>query len=518
MATEEMKGNGNDKATTEGVDHATTVDNNEHVDHEAILTGVVALASLFSNCIEAFNLILPGHKWEKEEQLLLCRIGLQQARLLIWGAVVGITSPPASVTDRAVPKHPSAAYPDIKEPTFFGQRDERLDEPETRKKLEDALSAIVDRASGTTREEMMEKYGLKPPKKFGSEYQPALDLNRLEQFRELWELLREVAETYAQISTARSSSITKTSWVIADAAKTAGFVQLITENIDFLITLMDVKEKVDRGMHMDIKSLGWHLSADRSRIALDISKLRLINDICKADYPEYLPATQVALDNIERERKENVFAYNPYASAMAVPVSTPHASPATGRRGSIQPFAPSPQPNGHSTSNGEKSKRPGLFGGLFKSFGKSSKPRHEVINAGRSQSVAVPSSAPMANGPDESDPPRALSETGPVRSDSQGFMPEPEPGRPMSVGAIMETPTEAVRSKSVGDILDLRPETEEDAILTEKLKLQRLDTDSTIKDDEEMGDAAGDGGPVASAISRHDQFHGLGRQGTKMNW
>ena len=117
---------GSDKASTEHID------NKDGVDHEAALTGAVALANLFSNCVEAFNLILPGHKWEREEQLLLCRLGLQQARLLIWGSVVGVTSPPSSVTDRAVPKHPSAAYPDLKEPTFFGPRDARLDEPHFR--------------------------------------------------------------------------------------------------------------------------------------------------------------------------------------------------------------------------------------------------------------------------------------------------------------------------------------------------------------------------------------------------
>src|ERR1700761_6590490 len=162
----------------------------KHAEHEAILTGVVALANLFGTCVEAFGLIHPSHKWEKEEQLLLCRLGIQQARLLIWGDVVGVSSPPSSVTDRAVPKHPSAAYPDLKEPTFFGPRDKRLDEPETRTTIDDALSAISDRSSHTTREEMMEKYGLKPPKRFTSEYQPALDTNRLEGFRERYELLK----------------------------------------------------------------------------------------------------------------------------------------------------------------------------------------------------------------------------------------------------------------------------------------------------------------------------------------
>ncbi len=225
-----------EKASMEHNDNAA-----RHADHEAALAGAVALANLFSNCVEAFNLITAGQKWQRDEQLLLCRLGLQQARLLIWGSVVGVSSPPGSVTDRAVPKHPSAAYPDLKEPTFFGHRDERLDDPEIRRQVEDALAAIVDRSAHASREEMMEKYGLKPPKKFENGHQPALDLNRLESFREQYELLQEVAESYAQISARRNASITRTSWVVADLGKFSSFIALTTEKIDFLISLLDVK-------------------------------------------------------------------------------------------------------------------------------------------------------------------------------------------------------------------------------------------------------------------------------------
>ena len=95
-------------------------------EHEALLPGVMALANLFSNTVEAFGLIRASQRWEREEQLLLSRLGIQQARLLIWGDILGVSSPPPSVTNQAVPKHPSAAYPDLKEPTFFAPRDARL--------------------------------------------------------------------------------------------------------------------------------------------------------------------------------------------------------------------------------------------------------------------------------------------------------------------------------------------------------------------------------------------------------
>lgn len=465
--------------------------------HEAVLTGVVALANLFSNCVEAFGLIHPGQKWQKEEQLLLSRLGIQQARLLIWGDVVGVSSPPKSVTDRAVPKHPSAAYPDLSEPTFFPPRDERLDDTETRKTLEDALSAIVDRSSTASREEMMEKYGLKPPKKFSSDYQQALDTNRLEAFRERYELLKEVAESYAHLNTRRKNSIVSTSWIIADFAKFDGFIKLTQEKVDFLIGLLDIKERVDQGMRMDIKAIGWHLSADRARIAADVSKLRLITEACNDEYPEYLPATQQALANIDRERRENIADYNPYASALATPVSTPHHESQTARRGSTPlVHAPHGHTNGATpaASSAEKHKRPGLFGRFFNKS-------HHDPKAGRSQSV----SATSGSG-NEDQPARSLSDTGPVRPMSHDSMEPTDPARSKSVGAALEAPIQRVRSKSVGEILDA-PVNHDDQLLQEKL--QRLDTNATV--DEPLDDSTA----VSSAISRHDQYHGLGRQGTK---
>ena len=59
-------------------------------EHEALLPSVMALANLFSNTVEAFGLIRASQRWEREEQLLLSRLGIQQARLLIWGDILGV--------------------------------------------------------------------------------------------------------------------------------------------------------------------------------------------------------------------------------------------------------------------------------------------------------------------------------------------------------------------------------------------------------------------------------------------
>ncbi|KAL1586670.1 hypothetical protein WHR41_04589 [Cladosporium halotolerans] len=394
-------------------------------EHEALLPGVMALANLFSNTVEAFGLIRASQRWEREEQLLLVRLGIQQARLLIWGDILGVSSPPPSVTNRAVPKHPSAAYPDLKEPTFFAARDARLDAPDTRTAVEDALSTIVDRSAHTSREEMMEKFGLKPPKRFTPDFQPALDTTRLEAFREKYELLKEVAESYARINSRRTNSIVMQSWVISDRAKFASFIRLTQDRIDFLVNSMGVGDRVDRAMRMDIRNFGWHLTADRARVAQDVSKLKLIQDACRDDYPQYIVATQQALDNISRESRESSglggsFSYNPYAAPTSTPPkssSAEHKKPATTTTTAPNGSSPTPKQNGTTSP----AKRP-FLGSIFKSF--RSKSSHAIPKSSHSKTTPSTTTTPQSSPPPSQpaspptidptpDPDRSLSDAGP---------------------------------------------------------------------------------------------------------
>lgn len=459
-------------------------------EHEALLAGVMALANLFSNTVEAFGLISASQRWEREEQLLLSKLGIQQARLLIWGDILGVSSPPSSVTNRAVPQHPSAAYPDLTEPTFFSPRDARLDETRTRQQIEDALSSIVDRSAHTTRDEMMEKFGLKPPKRSAIDHQPALDTTRLEAFREKYELLKEVAETYAHINSRRTNSIVMQNWTISDRQKFHSFIRMTQEKVDFLVDSMGVGERIDRAMRMDIRNFGWHLTADRARVAQDVSKLKLIQDACKDDYPQYIIATQQALENIARESRENSglngsFSYNPYAAPTS---STPKSAP--------KPAASNG--NGSVSANGTtptKAKRPGMFSGFFKrSFRNKSKEEVPKSNAHQRSKSIEPTP----------DPDRSLSDAGPqtvlppptsdglerVRSKSLDAGPGPTFNSSPLAGPSSTAPTSAP-APAVASI--------DEQVLQNKL--ERLDTKETVHIPLEQTQT------LASMISRHDQAY-----------
>jgi hypothetical protein len=482
-------------------------------EHEALLPGVMALANLFSNTVEAFGLIRASQRWEREEQLLLSRLGIQQARLLIWGDILGVSSPPSSVTNQAVPKHPSAAYPDLKEPTFFTPRDARLDEPNVRQQIEDALSSIVDRSAHTTRDEMMEKFGLKPPKRFiPGDFQPALDSTRLEAFREKYELLKEVAESYARINSRRTNSIVMQTWTIVDRGKFASFIRLTQEKIDYLVDSLAVGDRVDRAMRIDIRNFGWHLTADRARIAQDVSKLRLIQEACKDDYPQYIIATQQALDNISRENRENSglaggsFSYNPYAApSTPKPESKPPTTP------NAAATSKTPKSNGTPNNSAQThAKRPSMFGGLFKSF--RSKSKEEVPKSSRAQQNQQAQQR-RDRGKSTSeieptmDPDRSLSDAGPQTGLAPPASESLERVRSKSlstgVGSPFSHPAAATVDGPSASTVTASSSKPEAAVTVASLdeQLQRLDT-KDVAADAPFAQME----PVQSMISRHDQY------------
>ncbi|KAF1351432.1 prion-inhibition and propagation, helo domain-containing protein, partial [Delphinella strobiligena] len=261
----------------------------------------LALVSLFGNCIESINLIHPAHEGLHTEEILLSQLGIQQARLLIWGDILGLSSPPAVTgITHAVPLHPGAWNPEPDKPVNFGPRDARLENQGLRMLITDALNGIVEPIRDFSRTKMLHTYGLEHyfvasnlPKE-----QAALVNFRLDAFREKHTLLRDVATTQFPNMAKRKHEPPKQSWAVHDQTKFAALLTLIRENVDYLIQLMDLQSRVDRSMKLDIRAMGWHPSDDIVRISRDTWKLSLMREATEDMYPEYSDAAQEALDNI----------------------------------------------------------------------------------------------------------------------------------------------------------------------------------------------------------------------------
>ena len=445
-----------------------------------VLTNVLSLATLFSTCVEAFNIIHPAKESDHGQRVALAKLGVQQGRLLIFGDAVGISSPPATIATHMIPSHPGATNPDPNLPVNFGVRDSRLDDTETNKKVRAALDEIAGRPAHLSREELMEKYGLKTPKRLSTIQQPALDTNRLEAFREKYSLLQDLARsTGIRAGMKRGNSMTMQHWTVRDIDRFDDFVSTIKKEVDQLIELMGVREQVDRGMKLDIRAMGWHPDLSGPVVRHDWEKLRLIREACAEDYPEYVEVTDTALRYIAEELKGTSLAN--LRASYDPPTDAPRRKSSSGDT---------------KAANGatHKDKRPGFFH-KFKSWGKSG---HKVPKE-RSKSIA---GASIVGSGDE-DPPRSMSADQkasrtseddnalePIRSKSLSALPDdPAPFALDSRLANVPTHDSGVESGEIG--VPIRTSNSNDAN-----RLTHADT-------------------AHSLIDRHDMFKGVGRVATK---
>lgn len=269
------------------------------------LRSVMALASVFSTCVEAFGLVHPSKVMDRRQCLALTRLGIEQGRLLIFGSIVGISSPPSMIATHMVPSHADDTNPDPTSPIYFDPRDSRLDEDGPRKLVEDTLNEIVDRPSHLSREEMMETYGLQPPRRLLHTGHPALDTTRLEAFYEKYDLLEDLIDSLGGApQLRRSKSITAHHWQIHNVVKFSAFVKMVRESIDKLADAFECRDRIDRCIKTDIRSIAWHPSAPMSLMRKDLDKLQLIMEVCQEDYPAFVPVTQLALDYLGQEMND----------------------------------------------------------------------------------------------------------------------------------------------------------------------------------------------------------------------
>lgn len=438
----------------------------EAADQKAMFGEALALAKLFSTCVEGLSLITPSSRNYEEEELLLSQLGIQQARLLIWGDVSGVSSPPASTgITHAIPLHPGALNPEPDGPVYFGTRDTRLDQAEIIASVEEALHRIVDVMSHSDHKDIMHLYGMRHLKKGLSTVadQPALDFSRLEGFREKYTLLLEVAESYPN-ARRKGPSVSVQPWTIHDSAKFKTFVLMVRASADDLMQLTDVQRNVDRAMKIDIKAFGWHPPASMAQSARDTRKLRILREGCEKEYPEYAKAAQEALDNIG-DRWKGSHAYvaetgqqNPTVTKSAwkppLLVLPSEKRPDEGRRASMFALQTSEADKQQQTSDGRR--RSSIFSP--KSWRKSG-PKEKQ----RSDSVTS----------------MTQTDDGPLRSlsDATGY-------------TSIQTSPNATRSNSISALPDR----------------------SISAVDESLSKSPN---TLTNMISRHDQYHGLDRIPTK---
>ena len=222
----------------------------------SLTIGAVALASLFSTCIECFDYFKAGQALEEDFQLLLVKLDVEKTRLLIWGNAVGVLKP----------------------------KDEgrvlELNDSQKVELIERCLESIKLLLSDT--DKLQSLYGLRSIADAvkGSRSLSILSTNSMSVFRTSY--LRFSAR-FAGIQS-RSTLARRTRWAVHDKTKFEGLVNHLKDLIDGLNQIVPVKrETQDQIMHDDIGSI------------LDISKLRLIESACEGNYMALSKAASIVI-------------------------------------------------------------------------------------------------------------------------------------------------------------------------------------------------------------------------------
>lgn len=230
------------------------------VEPVSLTIGAVALASLFSTCIECFEYFKAGKDLEDDLEVLLVKLDVEKARLVIWGNAVGVLQ--AENEGRATD----------------------LSNPRTTELVERCLNQIVSLLSDA--DKLRDAYGLQVT---GTE-QGALTRsnivsgNSMNIFKTSY---RRFAVRFAS-GQPRSGLLTRTKWAILDKGKFEGLILHLRDFINGLHGVISVQRaKQDQVLCDDIASI------------VDLVKLRLIRRACEGSYQTLSAAASAVIEASE---------------------------------------------------------------------------------------------------------------------------------------------------------------------------------------------------------------------------
>ena len=214
------------------------------VEPVSLAIGAVALASLFSTCLECFDYFKAAQSLSSDLEILVNKLDCQKERLLTWGDLIGIskTAEEGRVADLDTPK---------------GELVKRC------------LNSITSLCSDA--EKLQKNYGVQHMTGLSSavDRDNRLSFNRMTLFRKSFQ---RISQTDAQ---RQPNILTATRWAIHDKSKFETLASHIRELVDDLHNVIPVPTRSQETMvHADIASLG-------------LSRLRLVQSACEGIYQSW---------------------------------------------------------------------------------------------------------------------------------------------------------------------------------------------------------------------------------------
>jgi hypothetical protein len=291
------------------------------LDEQAEFLNVLVLASLFYNTLKSFDNIHSSLNDFKDEKVYLAQLGIEQARLLIWGEQMGIFSLPPSLTYLETEEGRNNMTP----------RDPRLDDDEVRVNLEGLMNSIIHTiANPNDNDSGLDTTGLRPLPRGGAQAleQPAADLTRMKNFEDSYKHLLQLSSN--KVSVKRPAGATQ-QWVIYDTLRFSNFVKTTKRQVDTLLMALNINDRVETILLGDIRDLGKHAggspNSKPSPLAVkDMAKLKLLIRACKGRYPALLHEANQTFNNLQR----GVSAEHDMAAKVHKLLETVHPDSAVG--------------------------------------------------------------------------------------------------------------------------------------------------------------------------------------------
>ena len=222
--------------------------------------GGVALASLFSTCIECFDYIHAGRSFSEDFEILLAKLDVEKARLLIWSDTVGLVK--SSSDGRAT---------ELEDPLVSGQIGRCL---------------LNVKSLLTNSDELVSRYGLKKDAATGlqTRKRALVSFNSMSLFRASYARFRVSVKDHQQ----RTGFGRLTRWAIHDREKFDKLLDNLTYFIDALTKLVPERQaSQDVLFRTDLETLP------------DIPTLKLLEKACEPAHQAWSKAASVLIEASE---------------------------------------------------------------------------------------------------------------------------------------------------------------------------------------------------------------------------
>ena len=224
-----------------------------------LAASLVALASLFSTCVECFDYYKASQTFDEDYEILLVKLDLEKTRLLIWGDHVGIVKAEDEGRSPELRTHGSLV----------------------KKTLEQIKNLLADA------DKIQDHYGLQSgagPEPGRAIMKNPISHNSMNIFMTTY---RRFCVRFSN-DMSRPGVLSRTRWAIRDKTKFEGLIINLKDFIDKLIEIILVRREVlDKIVRSDIATI------------LDLSMLRLVESACDGSYPSYFDVARTIIESSE---------------------------------------------------------------------------------------------------------------------------------------------------------------------------------------------------------------------------